>query len=237
MDFSMAGFPVLHYLPEFAQIYVHWIDDAIQPSHSLLPSSLPALNISQHQRLFQCISSSRQGTNGLEHQLQHQSFQYPGLIYFRIDWFDLLAVQGTLKSLQHHNLKASILQCSAFFMVQLSHPYMTTGKTIALTTQTFIGKVMSLLLNMLSKFVIAFLPRSKHLLISLEFKEGNISHSHMKKNEIPFTWSWCLCPFPQLPESAPSLTASNGGMFPWSFLDWSALQSKNAKARSSLMQK
>ena len=73
---------------------------------------------------------------------------------------------------------------------------------------------MSLLLNMLSTFVIAFLPRSKHLLISLEFKEGNISHSHMKKNEIPFTWSWCLCPFPQLSESAPGLTASNGGMFP-----------------------
>ena len=90
-----------------------------------------------------------------------------GLISFRVDWFDLLAVQGTLKSLlQHHNSKASILQCSAFFMVQLSHLYVTTGKTIALTIQTFVGKVMSLLLNMLSRFVIAFLPRSKHLLIS-----------------------------------------------------------------------
>ena len=84
-----------------------------------------------------------------------------------MDWLDLLAVQGTLKSLlQHHNLKASILQHSAIFMVQLSHPYMTTGKTIALTTWTFVGKVMSLLLNMLSRLVIAFLPRSKHLLIS-----------------------------------------------------------------------
>ena len=89
------------------------------------------------------------------------------MISFRIDWFDLLAMHGTLKSLlQHHNLKASILRCSAFFMVQLSHPYMTTGKTIALTKQTFVGKVISLLFNMLSRFVIAFLPRSKRLLIS-----------------------------------------------------------------------
>ena len=89
------------------------------------------------------------------------------MISFRVDWFDLLAVQGTLKSLlQHHSSKASVLQLSAFFMVQLSHPYMTTGKTIALTRQTFVGKVMSLLFNMLSRLVITFLPRSKHLLIS-----------------------------------------------------------------------
>ena len=92
---------------------------------------------------------------------------YPGLISFRMDWLDLLAVQGTFKSLlQHHSSKASILQCSAFFTVQLSHPYMTTGKTIALTRQTFVGKVMSLLLNMLSRLVITFLPRSNRLLIS-----------------------------------------------------------------------
>ena len=95
------------------------------------------------------------------------SNEYSGLISFRIDWLDLLAVQGTLKSLlQHHNSKASILWCSAFFMVQLSHPYMTTGKTIALTIWTFVGKVMSLLFNMQFRFVIAFLPGSKHLLIS-----------------------------------------------------------------------
>ena len=95
------------------------------------------------------------------------SSEYPGLISFSIDWLDLLAVQGTLKSLlQHHSSKASILQCSAFFIVQLSHPYVTTGKTIALTRWTFVGKVMSLLFNMLSSLVIAFLPRSKHLLIS-----------------------------------------------------------------------
>ena len=93
--------------------------------------------------------------------------EHPGLISFRMDWLDLLAVQGTLKSLlQHHNSKASILQCSVFFMVQLSHSYMTTGKTIALTRWTFVGKVMSLLLNMLSRLVITFLPRSKRLLIS-----------------------------------------------------------------------
>ena len=95
------------------------------------------------------------------------SSEYSGLISFKIDWFDLLAVQGSLKNLlQHHSSKASILQCSAFFIVRLSHPYMTTGKTIALTRRTFAGKVMSLLFNMLSGFVITFLPRSKHLLIS-----------------------------------------------------------------------
>ena len=95
------------------------------------------------------------------------SNEYSGLISFRMDWFDLLAVQGTLKSLlQHHSSKASILLCSAFFIVQLSHPYTTTGKTIVLTRQTFVGKVMSLFFNTLSRFVIAFLPRSKCLLIS-----------------------------------------------------------------------
>ena len=95
------------------------------------------------------------------------SKEIPGLISFRMDWLDLLAVQGTRKSLlQHHSSKASILRCSAFFTVQLSHPYMTTGKTIALTRRTFVGKVMSLLLNMLSRLVITFLPRSKRLLIS-----------------------------------------------------------------------
>ena len=95
------------------------------------------------------------------------SNEHPGLISFRMDWLDLLAVQGTLKSLlQHHSSKSSILRCSAFFMVQLSHPYMTTGNMIALTIQTFVGEVMSLLFNTLSRFVIAFLPRNKHLLIS-----------------------------------------------------------------------
>ena len=104
----------------------------------------------------------------MEFQLQHHSLQrIPGLISFRMDWLDLLAVQGTFKSLlQHHSSKASILRCSAFFTVQLSHPYLTTGKTIALTRRIFVSKVMSLLLNMLSRLDITFLPRSKRLLIS-----------------------------------------------------------------------
>ena len=106
----------------------------------------------------------------MEFQLQHHpSNEYSGLISFRIDWLDLLAVQGTLKSLQHHSSKTSILLRSAFFIVQLSHPYMTTGKTIALTIRTFAGKIMSLLFNMLSRLVITFLLRSKCLLISWLF--------------------------------------------------------------------
>ena len=114
------------------------------------------------------------------------SKEHPGLISFRMDWLDLFAVQGTLKSLlQHHSSKASIIRRSAFFIVQLSHPYMTTGKTIALTRQTFVGKVMPLLFNMLSRLVIAFLPRSKCLLMSwlqspsaviLETKKNKVSH-------------------------------------------------------------
>ena len=113
-----------------------------------------------HKSLFQKISSSNQVAKALE-------FQDSGWIIFRTDWLDLLAVQGTLKSLlQNHSSKASILRCSAFFTVQLSHPCMTTGKTIALTRWTFVGKVMSLLFNMLSRLVITFLPRSKRLLIS-----------------------------------------------------------------------
>ena len=111
------------------------------------------------------------------------SNEHPGLISFRIDWLDLLAVQGTLKSLlQYHSSKASILLHSAFFIVQLSHPYMTTGKTIALTRQTFVGKVMSLLFNMLSKLVITFLPRSKRLLISwLQSPSAEILEPKKKK--------------------------------------------------------
>ena len=131
MDCRMPSFCVLHCLPEFAP----WVSDTIQPSHPLSFPSLPAFNLSQHQGLFQWVSSSDQVAKALELQFQHQSFQWIfGSISFRIDWFDLLAVQGTLKRLlQDHSLKTSILQLSAFFMVQLSHPYMTTGKTIALT--------------------------------------------------------------------------------------------------------
>ena len=165
---STPGLPVHHRLPELTETHVHWVSDAIQPSHPLLsPSPPPAFNLSQHQGLFQWVSSSHQVAKVLEFQLQHQSFQeYSGLISFKMDWLDLFAVQGTLKSLlQHHSSKALILQHSAFFIVQLSHPYMTTGKTIALIRQSFVGKIMSLLLNMLSRLVITFLARSKCLLI------------------------------------------------------------------------
>ena len=112
--------------------------------------------------------------------IRHSS-EHPGLISFNMDWLDLLAVQGTLKRLlQHHSSKASILQRSAFFTVQLSHPYMSTGKAIALTRWTFVGKVMSLLLNMLSRLVITFLPRSKHLLISwLQFNHHEKAESYV----------------------------------------------------------
>ena len=147
MNRSRLGLPVHHQLPEFTQTHGPLVGDAIQPSHPLSSPSPPAPNPSQHQGLFQWVNSSHEVARVLEFQLQHQSFnEHPGLNSFRMDWLDLLAVQGTLKSLlQHHSSKASILQCSAFFIVQLSHPYMTIGKTIALTRQTFAGKVMSLL--------------------------------------------------------------------------------------------
>ena len=159
-----------------AQTHVHWVSNAIQTSHPLSSPSPPAFNLPQHQDLFQWIDSSYQVAKVLELQLQHQAFQWNSrLISFRIDWFDLLAVQRTLKSLlQHHSSKASILLCSAFFMVLLACPYMTTGKTIALTIQTFVGKVMSLLFSMLSRLVIAFLPKSKHLLISISIFPGGL---------------------------------------------------------------
>ena len=153
MACSTSCFPVLHYLSEFAQTHVHWVMD-IQSSYHLSPSSPHALNLSQHQGLFQWVSSSHQVTKVLV--LQHQSSnEYSGLISFRIDWFYLLGVQGILKSfLQHHSSKASILWILAFFIVQLSHPYMTPGKAIALTIQIFVSKLMVLLFNMLSMFLL-----------------------------------------------------------------------------------
>ena len=145
----------------------HWVDDAIQPSHPLSSPS-PSLNLSQHQGLFQWVCSLHQWPKYWSCGFSISPYsEYSGLTSFRIGWLDLLAVQGTLKNLlQHHRSKASVLQRSAFFMVQLSHSYMTSGKTIAMTRQTFVGKVMSLLFNMLSRLVIAFLRRSKRLLIS-----------------------------------------------------------------------
>ena len=168
MKCSMPGLPVHHQLPEFTQTHIHGVGDAIQPSHPLSSPSPPALNPSQHQSLFQWVTLRMRWPRYWSFSFSIiPSNEHPGLISFRMDSFDLLAVQETLKRLlRHHSSKASILRHSAFFIVQLSHPYMTTGKTIALTRQTFVGKVMSLLLNMLSRLVITFLPRSKHLLIS-----------------------------------------------------------------------
>ena len=145
MNRSTPGFPVHHQLPEFTQTHIHRVSDAIQPSHPLLSPSPPAPNPPSI-RVF-----SNESTLCMRWP-KYWSFSFsiipskeiPGLISFRKDWLDLLAVQGTLKSLpQHHSSKASILRRSAFFTVQLSHPYMTTGKTIALTRRTFVGKVMS----------------------------------------------------------------------------------------------
>ena len=159
-DCSMPGFPVLHYLPEFAHIYVHWVGDAISPSHSLLPPSPFNFSLSQHQSLFhESALHIRWSKYWSFSFIISPSNEYSGLVSLRMDWLDPLALQGTLKSLlQHHSSKASILQHSAFLMVQLSHLYLTTGKSVALTLQTFVGKVMSLLFNTLSRFVIAFFP-------------------------------------------------------------------------------
>ena len=184
---STPGLPVHHQLLEFTQTHVHWVGDAIQPSHPLSSPSPPAPNPSQHQGLFKWVSSSHQVANVLKFQLQNQSFQWIRRTdLFRMDWLELLAVHRTLKSLlQHHNSKASILWYSAFFIVQLSHAYMTTGKTIAFTRWTFVGKV-SLLFNMLSRFIIAFLPRSKHLLILwLQSPSAVI----LESNQIPYSGS------------------------------------------------
>ena len=148
MDCSRTGLPVHHQLPEFTQTQVHWVSDAIQPPHPLSSPSPPTFNLSQHQGLFQWVSSSHQVAKVLEFQLQHQSFQWTLRTYLLKD-----GVQGTLKMLlQHHSSKATILQCPCFFIVQLSHPYMTNGKTIALTRWTIVGKVVSFF-NMLSRLV------------------------------------------------------------------------------------
>ena len=168
MNRSTPGLPVHHQLPEFTQTHVHRVSDAIQLSHPLSSPSPPA-PIPPRIRIFSNESTLRMTwTKYWRFSLSiSPSNEHPGLVSIRTDWLDLLAVQGTLKSLlQHYSSKASILRCSAFFTVQLSHPSMTTGKAIALTKQTFVGKVMSLLFNMLSRLVIAFLPRSKRLLIS-----------------------------------------------------------------------
>ena len=187
MNRSTPGLPVHHQLPEFTQTHVHWVSDAIQPSHPLsvllllLPQIPPSIRVFSNESALS-IRWPKYWSFGLS---ISPSNEHPGLISFRMDGLDLLAVQGTLKSLlQHHSSKASILRCSAVFIVQLSHPYMTTGKTIALTMQTFVSKITPLLFNMLSRWVIAFLTISKRLLISwlhspsaviLELKKNSLS--------------------------------------------------------------
>ena len=171
----MPGFPVHLQLPECTQTHVHRVCDAIQPSHPLLSPSLPAFNLTRI-RVFsnESVLHIRWPKYWSFSFKISPSNEYSGLISFRMDWLYLLAVQGTLKSLlQHDSSKASILRRSAFFTVQLSHPYMTTGKTITFTRWIFVGKEMSLLFNMLSRLVITFLPKSKCLLIWLtEWKKG-----------------------------------------------------------------
>ena len=168
MDCSTPGFPVLHHLPELLKFTP--IESVMPSNHLILCHPLLLLSL--------ILPSIRVFSNASVLRIRWPKYwsfklyispsnEYSGLISFRIDWLDLLAIQGTLKSLlQHHSSEASILQHSASFIVQLSHPHMTTGKTIALTRWTFVGKVMFLIFNMLSRFVIAFLPNSKHLLIS-----------------------------------------------------------------------
>ena len=168
MDYTTPGFPVHHRLLEFNSLIS---TESVMPSSHLilccplllLPSIFPIIRVFSNESVLH-IRWPKYWSFSFSISLSNEHL---GLISFRMDWLDLLAVQGILKGLlQHHISKASILQCSAFFTVQLSHPCMTTGKTIALTTRTFVGKVISLLLNMPSSLVITFLPRSKCLLIS-----------------------------------------------------------------------
>ena len=168
MDCSTPVFPVHHQLPELTKLMSI---KSVMPSNHLilccslllLPSIFPSMKVFSNESAL-CIRWPKYWSFSFN---ISPSNEHPGLISCRMDWLDLLIVQGTLKSLlQHHSSKASILQCLAFFIVQLSHLYMTTGKTIALTRQTFLGKVIFLLFNMLSRLVIAFLPRSERVLIS-----------------------------------------------------------------------
>ena len=172
MDCSSPGYPVHQHVPELAQggwlrLMVNTIESVMPSTHLilccpllLLPSIFPSIRFFSSESVLP-IRWPRYWSFSFS---ISSSSEYSGLISFGMDWLDLLAVQGTLKGLlQHHSSKASALQCLAFLMVQLSHPYMTTGKTIALTMWTFVSKVMSLFFNMLSRLIIAFLPRRKHL--------------------------------------------------------------------------
>ena len=193
MNYTIPDSRVLHHLPEFAQILVHWVSDAIQPSHPLLSPSPPVFNLSQHQGLFQWVNSSHQLAKVLTSVLP---MNIQG--WFPLELTGLITLQSKELSRVFSNttLKVSILWCSALFMVQLTHPYKTTEKTIALTIQIFVSKEMPLLFNMPSKFIITFLPRSKHLNFTtaltvhsdLGAQENKISHcSHF----LPCYLPWC----------------------------------------------
>ena len=198
-DCVTPGLSVHHQCPELTQTHVHWVSDAIQPFQAVSSPSPPSFNLSQHQDFFfpsesvLCIRWPMYWSFSFS---MSPSNEYSELISFRMDCLDFLEVRGTLKSLlQHHSSKASILQHSAFFMVQLSHPYMTTGKTISLSRWILAGKVMSLDFNMLSTLVLVFLPRSKSLLISwpqsssanFGAQENKVCHSfHCFPNYLPW---------------------------------------------------
>ena len=199
MNHSTPGLPVHHQLPEFTQTHVHW---SVMPSRHLilcrplllLPPTPPDI------RVFSNESACHIRWPTYRSFSISPSNEHPGLISLRMDWLILLAVQEILKSLlQHHSSKASILRRSAFFTVQLSHPYMTTGKTIASTRWTFVDKVMSLFFNMLSRLVITFLPRSKRLLISwLQSPSAVILEPKKIKSDTVSTVSPSICHFVNL---------------------------------------
>ena len=181
---------------QFAQVHVHCISDAIQPSHPLTPSSPSALNLSQHQGLFQWVICSHQMTKILELSFSiSPSSEYSGLISLKTDWFDLLAVQGTFRSLlQHDSLKASVLCPAAFVMVQLSQSYVTTGKTIALTIWTFVSRVISLL------FCIVHAQKLCRSCYSPDTSLALFSKCGSERNSISITWKCVLKTYPRLTE-------------------------------------
>ena len=196
MDCNVPGFPVIHHPLELAQTHVYWVGDTIQPSCPLASPSPPAFNFPSIRVFFNDLTLHIRWPKVWSFRFNiSPSSEHSGLISFRMDWLNLLAVQGTLKSLlQHHSSKALVLQCSAFFVVQLSHPYVMIGKTIAFTIWTFVDKVISLLFKILFRFVIAFVPRSKHLLISwLQSPPAVILEPKKIKSVIVSTVSPSIC--------------------------------------------
>ena len=236
------GLPVQ--LPELTQTHVHWVSEAIQLSHPLLSPYPPVLNLSQHQGLFKWVSSSHQVAKYWSFRSSiSPSNECTGLTSFRMDWLDLLAVQGTHKNLlQHHSSRASILQHSAFFIVQLLHPYMTIGKTIALTRWAFVGKVMSLLFNMLSCLRSV---QFSHSVVSNSLQSHGLKHARppcpsptprVHPNSCPLS-RWChptisssVTPFSSCPQSFPA-----SGSFQMSQLFASGGQSIGVAASTSVL--